>query len=272
MKLRIFILFLYLPLIFSEKWSRYLKLDQNYEVWWNVERDEIIFQLEVATKGWIGFGISLTGEMTGSDVVIGWVKNGSAQFHDRHAKGRFQPEIDKQQDWEYLWCCENDTHTIIRFKRLLNTCDYQDIRITNNTINLIYAYSNEVPNSENSVKYHGPRRRGSKKTFLLNPRMLESFENEENIYYWELKSHNIPVPSNKISGYYCILFKRPDLDKKHHIIEIDPIIQPGNENIVYNLVLYSCPGINEEKISQFTEKKYHECFTEEMEPKFPFYF
>ena len=32
-------------------------------------------QLEVASKGWVGLGLSFRGNLVGSDVVLGWVSD-----------------------------------------------------------------------------------------------------------------------------------------------------------------------------------------------------
>lgn len=56
----------------------------DYVVYWNfdIKKTTIEFAVDVDTTGWIGFGLSLNGQMPGSDVVIGWVKNDTrAEFH-----------------------------------------------------------------------------------------------------------------------------------------------------------------------------------------------
>ncbi len=49
----------------------------DYLLYWNValESKVISFAVDVATTGWVGFGISPNGQMPGSDVVIAWVDN-----------------------------------------------------------------------------------------------------------------------------------------------------------------------------------------------------
>lgn len=47
--------------------------DGKYILGWEVVGDEIIFEIEAATLGWVGFGISPTGGMTGADIIIGGV-------------------------------------------------------------------------------------------------------------------------------------------------------------------------------------------------------
>ena len=40
---------------------------------WNIEA--VSFAVEAETTGWVGFGFSGSGQMAGSDIVIGWVKD-----------------------------------------------------------------------------------------------------------------------------------------------------------------------------------------------------
>ncbi|XP_023242129.1 DBH-like monooxygenase protein 1 homolog [Centruroides sculpturatus] len=258
-------------LISAQNWTNYLKLDPNYEVRWSIQGEWITFQVEVATRGWVGFGISPNGGMTGSDIVIGWVKNGRAQFHDRFADGKFQPAIDESQDWKLLWCCENDTHTSIRFTRLMNTGDYEDLCINpEETVRMIYAYHSDDPNSPSTILYHGTKRRGSRSILLRNnEELFKHYANTEDIHYWDVRSANVLLPEDKDTQYFCTLIKRPYLSHKHHGIEIAPIIQPGNERFVHHMVLYEC-YVTEDKIAPFLKKQYHECFDKNNFPIFTF--
>ena len=57
---------------------------QYYDFHWNfdIAAETIHFAVNVSTAGWIGFGVSPTGQMPGSDVVIGWVADdGTTYFH-----------------------------------------------------------------------------------------------------------------------------------------------------------------------------------------------
>ncbi len=57
---------------------------EDYILHWNFSQDTklIQFAVNVSTLGWVGFGLSPTGQMPGSDVVIGWVDtSGQLTFH-----------------------------------------------------------------------------------------------------------------------------------------------------------------------------------------------
>eukprot|EP00058_Branchiostoma_floridae_P026475 XP_002611966.1 hypothetical protein BRAFLDRAFT_91851 [Branchiostoma floridae] len=78
--------------------------------------------------------------MPGSDIVIGWVKDGQAYLTDRYADEKALPPEDESQDWELLSGYENDTHTVLRFKRKLQTCDVRD-----RVINILYTKESLLP-------------------------------------------------------------------------------------------------------------------------------
>lgn len=58
--------------------SLILKEPDVYKVFWKFNKDNITFEIQVKTKGWVGFGLSTNGGMSGSDIVMGWVKDGKA--------------------------------------------------------------------------------------------------------------------------------------------------------------------------------------------------
>ncbi len=60
------------------------ELRQGYQLHWgfNVEAKTIKFAVNVSTTGWVGLGLSPTGGMSNSDIVIGWVNDqGQVFFH-----------------------------------------------------------------------------------------------------------------------------------------------------------------------------------------------
>jgi hypothetical protein len=46
----------------------------------DLKAEMISFAVNVSTQGWVGFGLSPNGRMSGSDVVIGWVKEDHVHF------------------------------------------------------------------------------------------------------------------------------------------------------------------------------------------------
>lgn len=52
--------------------------DERMKLFWTIDWDAetVSFAVEAETTGWVGLGFSGSSQMSGSDVVIGWVKDG----------------------------------------------------------------------------------------------------------------------------------------------------------------------------------------------------
>ena len=61
-------------------WTHSAELDPNYSVFWTPGEQEITFEVQVRTMGYIGFGFSSDGNMAGADMVIGWIRDGKVSF------------------------------------------------------------------------------------------------------------------------------------------------------------------------------------------------
>ena len=49
---------------------------------------------------------------------------------DRYGLANGESVLDAQQDYDLIHAYENDTHTVMRFRRKLLTCDDNDLNIT----------------------------------------------------------------------------------------------------------------------------------------------
>ncbi len=101
----------------------------KYQLEWQVNwlEKRVTFNVTVETRGYIGFGLSDNGKMSGADIVIGGVlQNGEPYFSDRHAVNSQVPEEEESQDWKLGEARENRTHTFLSFSRDFDTCDPQD--------------------------------------------------------------------------------------------------------------------------------------------------
>jgi len=80
--------------------SAYLDDKEKYKLYWSIDRTNMLIHgaVEVQTDGWVGLGISPAG-MEGSDVFIGWVKDGKGHFADRFATMKALPPQDTFQDF-----------------------------------------------------------------------------------------------------------------------------------------------------------------------------
>lgn len=93
-------------------------LDPSYNLYWNNPEDDVIeMAVEVDTLGWVGLGFSPNGGMVGSDIMMGWVKDGVVTITDRFAESESLPDMDKNQDFELVGGYEKDGKTVIKFRR-----------------------------------------------------------------------------------------------------------------------------------------------------------
>ncbi|GBM58841.1 DBH-like monooxygenase protein 1 [Araneus ventricosus] len=193
----------------------------RFHLFWKVDNkhEKVIFRIEVETKGYVALGLSPNGGMPGSDIAIGWVKNGKVYLQDRHAYKNAMPVLDDQQDWQLLHGYENDTHTVLQFSRKFDTCDEQDLAITNDTMRVIYAYHDADYLSDEMFLYHGKDRRGSRSLLLLQP-VTKKNQLPDDAKIWNIRLPNITIPDDTDTTYWCKIVKAPPLNKKHHVIQV----------------------------------------------------
>ncbi|XP_078510308.1 DBH-like monooxygenase protein 2 [Lissotriton helveticus] len=220
------------------RFSRAMNREGTVVVRWDLNKatKEITFQVEAQTLGWVGFGLSPGGGMTGADIAIGGVMpNQTTYFGDYHAVGQIKPILDPIQNLRLLSVTENETSTIMRYIRKFRTCDPDDVDVTANTQRIIAAFGNT-----DTLEYHGPNQHFLASVQLLSetpvpqPDPVPSFTHS-------LKMSNFPVPSTGTT-YGCAYLPLPQVQVKHHIFKFEPDIQRGNENLVHHMIIYGCPN------------------------------
>jgi len=65
--------------VFAPTYKHYRQLDPagNYLLAWTANETDIDLEVTVRTTGYVGLGLSPTGLMASSDMMIGWIFNGS---------------------------------------------------------------------------------------------------------------------------------------------------------------------------------------------------
>uniref|UniRef100_A0A182MXN4 DOMON domain-containing protein n=1 Tax=Anopheles dirus TaxID=7168 RepID=A0A182MXN4_9DIPT len=61
-------------------WDHAVDLDENYRLLWRLSHQDIEFEVQARTQGYVGLGFSTDGTIYGADVIIGWVENGQVHF------------------------------------------------------------------------------------------------------------------------------------------------------------------------------------------------
>ncbi|XP_033104846.1 DBH-like monooxygenase protein 1 [Anneissia japonica] len=218
----------------------FLDRDENIKLLWSVEDDNITFEVRANTTGYVGIGFSTNGGMRGADIILGWVKEGTPYISDRHGIGNEEPVVDVQKDVELLYGSETDDLTILGFRRKLLTCDPDDNDIGSDTIRVIWAYHPDDP-EDTEVVYHGPQRRGVRSIIFIGVLSAEVLQDAmtDDVLSMDLVNEHTLIPSGDTT-YWCTHYELTMLPGPHHIIRIEPVVEPGNEGFVHHMNLIEC--------------------------------
>ncbi|XP_019633120.1 PREDICTED: DBH-like monooxygenase protein 1 homolog [Branchiostoma belcheri] len=233
--------------------SAVLDTQGKFRLRWFFDEASITFEATAETRGYVALGFSPNGGMANSDIVIGWVEDGRAELEDRYAHEKSQPVLDAKQDWTLHEAQENGTHTTMRFSRKLQTCDSSDRDIQKGTTRVIWAYHPDDPDPGRGPLYHESRR-GTSSLNLLDPPAPPQWDSPEDVLTFDALTDNVHVPPRDTT-YWCTALRMPPMDRKHHIIKMEAIIQPGHERLVHHIVLFQCKHDGNESLSHLSSPR-----------------
>ncbi|XP_046406424.1 MOXD1 homolog 1-like [Ischnura elegans] len=242
--------------------------------WWS-RREAVSFRVVAATRGYVGLGFSARGGgMAGADLALFWVHDETGRVHleDCHATHNGAPLKDSQQDFILESGFQNDTHTVVRFRRAWVTCGPvgEDVDLGNDTIRMLWAYRDEDPvNGE--LLWHGSKNRGVKSVHLRTPppAMPDSVKTSDS--YWDVKMDGVIIPDDVDTLYWCKMFKAPKFKEKHHMIGYTPVLEAGNDRHVHHMLLYQCsvPKQSIHSAQMLYDKHIHQSGAACYSPKMP---
>jgi hypothetical protein len=211
-----------------------------YMLYWNTNSTSIVAEVHVLTSGWLAFGISPSGGMSGADAMVAWIDStGTTQFTDRYLTSSRTAVVDSTQNWFLMGSKQTNGYTCIQFTRLINTCDTSgDMVIPTGNTKVIVAYSSTLPASGGDISYHGATNRKTISVQLLSsltsPQVISAADNAVNytfstsvvfsfIFYrnYEYYLKQVSVPTT-ITYYHCTMFKLPTavISTKTHILRV----------------------------------------------------
>ncbi|XP_064397923.1 DBH-like monooxygenase protein 1 homolog [Halichondria panicea] len=232
------------------------ELRDGYTLHWsfNVEEQSIRFAVNVSTTGWVGLGLSPTGGMPNSDIVIGWVNNeGQAFLNDRFATAQSLPTVDVSQDWILEAGEQVDGFTVLAFRRDWVTCDTaQDRDIRVDTVRVIFSWNDADPvgDDPNQVMYHGNQNRGTFSLNLLGGQQ-DPPPDPADLQTLSITVSNITIPAVGTT-YWCTAFELPAevQAQKHYITKGTPFITEGNVANVHHILIYECDTLNSTHVGE----------------------
>ncbi|KAG6798060.1 MOXD1 homolog 2 [Apis laboriosa] len=235
--------------VLSVEWKHSAVLDNNFLVLWTPGERDVMFEIQVKTLGYVGLGFTRDDGTVGADMVIGWVdNNGQLHLQDRHVKNSSKdPQMDSSQDYCLLLGYENKTHTVLRFSRRYDTCDPRDLKITNDTMQVVWQYHVEEPVSAAGVLPDHDAIRGSRPLYLVQrdaqPRPTSrNQEAEPPLQTWDILNQQVRLPKGQDTLLWCRVLRMPNIDHKHHVVKHEPVIQPGSHDYLHHMTLYECRG------------------------------
>ncbi|XP_076162693.1 DBH like monooxygenase olf413 [Ptiloglossa arizonensis] len=233
--------------VFSVEWKHSAVLDNNFLLLWTPGETDVTFEIQVKTLGYVSLGFTKDDSRVVTDMVIGWVdNNGQLHLQDRHVKNASRdPQMDSSQDYCLLLGYENKTHTVLRFSRRYDTCDSRDLKITNDTMQVVWQYHVEEPVSAAGVLPDYGAVRGSRPLYLVQrdaqPKpSSRNQEAEQSLKTWDILNQQVRLPMDKDSLLSRRVVRIPNIDRKHHVVKYEPVIQPGSHEYLHHMTLYEC--------------------------------
>ncbi|XP_012063629.1 PREDICTED: MOXD1 homolog 2 [Atta cephalotes] len=244
-----FLLLLVINGVVSVEWKHSAVLDNNFLVLWTPDEKDVTFEIQVKTLGYVGLGFTKDDGRAGADMVIGWVdNNGQVHLQDRHVKDASRdPQMDSSQDYRLLLGYENKTHTVLRFSRRYDTCDPRDLKITNDTMQVVWQYHVEEPVSAAGILPDHGAVRGSRPLYLVQRdaqprRNSRNQETDPPLKIWDILNKQVRLPMGQDTLLWCRVLRMPSINQKHHVVKYEPVIQPGSHEYLHHMTLYECRG------------------------------
>ena len=70
------LLLLFCDLCLCSPWDHVVDFDDNYRLLWTSNSQDITFEIQAKTLGYVGLGFSKDGSLMDADLAIGWIDQG----------------------------------------------------------------------------------------------------------------------------------------------------------------------------------------------------
>jgi len=250
------------------------KPENGAAIHWKVDDEYVYLAVAARATGWLAFGISESGGMTGTDMVL-FTASRPDELIDAYTNDeRFPQTDDCASDWEMVSSNVDLEGGFIMFetKRLLDTNDPQDKPIVNDASTFMPHHRVIAAwGDSEEVGYHGLNRaRGSIRFYgsgdeeaTFKAAMERSAEG-----FIELRAGNFTIPEED-TIYQRFCFSRNDMIGQGllnttdmlNIVGWEPVVQSGNEAFVHHYVLMAstqpnCNNTGADEDFDFSEMAY----------------
>ena len=229
-----------------EDYTNQQTLHQDYTLYWKVDGKLIRLAVQVKTLGWIGFGLGeqTTGSMPGSDIAAITFKDGKPKIRDLYATAFATPNEDNCQSW-VLVKAKQDPETGIttaEFRRELDTGDLQDRPIAPGRTKVVYAYGED---SDKELTYHQSRRGATEVEFIPDNTVIPVVPDPDT-QTASFTVGNFQIPA-QTTTYACSAYEipLPPDSADHHVIQIDPLIDPKGAKYAHHLIVHICDNTSD---------------------------
>ena len=108
-------------IIYNENtvFANLVDLDPNYRLQWNFTTDDLVIRITARTTGWVGFGLSPTGRMSNSNMLVTWMVPSSRTIEFRDASAvNYGLIYDRTTNWRHLFYGQvNGVTTVIATRK-----------------------------------------------------------------------------------------------------------------------------------------------------------
>jgi hypothetical protein len=235
--------------------------DNSYVFSWNIDEMEGLINITIncATTGWVGFGLSDTGLMPNSDLVICYVYNLKDNLlptcYDGYAKGYTFSKDESLGGTNDLVNIIGSTHngrTVIKFSKKLNSQDEFDKVIAKGIeMKVLFSYrENGNPSIEHSeFREHSIK---TMKPVVLWPadgvttEIIPAYKTDSDVKVMKINVNNISLKPQR-TYYTCTFFNvknlaqeitQMTLGRTYHAIALEA--NPDNMKRVHHMALHAC--------------------------------
>ncbi|PSN45176.1 Dopamine beta-hydroxylase [Blattella germanica] len=246
-------------------------LDSHSSFSWTVDYAASSVHVEVHVPdvgdGWYAIGFSDYGDVTGADLCVLWADwRGKLHLQASPVAGLILKDgavgedgrlsVDSQQDCQGFRHVSRGNKTKFTFVRDFDTCDDLDYIIEEGTTHVVWA------------RGRGPlfRLEGlnvSSNTGMQRVQLLKNPNPPTDLpadtWKHEILNSKVKVPGDDTT-YWCKVHQLPaSLRNKHHVVQYEAVIQPGNEALVHHMEVFHCEAPAQEQMPHYEGS----CFSPE---------